>query len=142
MPSKADTSSTVSWNWGGGAPGGKVAETKEHGDIAIQSRKGNTIQKKAEPGNPAVHVERSGNDVVKKARELNVEKGSSSSKKREHKDDKEDTGNRRITGNAQGKDVKKQKTEKKSTKTDKEEYKGCRGEGEERRREERRGGRG
>ena len=120
LPGKADTSSVVSWNWGGGAPGGKVAEIKEHGDIAIQSKKGNTIKKKAEPGNPAVHVERSGNDVVKKASELNVEeKASSSSKKREHKDDKDDVGDGPVTENTPGKDVKKQKTEKKSMKTDK-----------------------
>jgi Hypervirulence associated proteins TUDOR domain len=120
LPGKADTSSVVSWNWGGGAPGGKVAETKEHGDIAIQSKKGNTIKKKAEPGNPAVHVEHSGNNVVKKASELNVEeKASSSSKKREHKDDKDDVGDGPVTDYTQGKDVKKQKTEKKSMKTDK-----------------------
>ena len=120
---KADEDLTVSWNWGSGAPGGKVAETKEHGEIAIQSKRGNTIKKNAEPGNPAVHIERSGNDVVKKASELNVEEkasGSSSSKKREHKDDKEEEeGDGPITENAEGKDVKKQKTEKKSTKTDK-----------------------
>jgi hypothetical protein len=120
LPGKADSNSVVSWNWGGGAPGGKVAETKEHGDIAIQSKKGNTIKKKAELGNPAVHVERSGNDVVKKASELNIEeKASSSSKKREHKDDKDDVGDGPVTENTQGKDVKKQKTEKKSMKTDK-----------------------
>jgi hypothetical protein len=113
--------SLVSWNWGSGAPGGKVAETKEHGEIAIQSKRGNTIKKNAEPGNPAVHIARSGNDVVKKASELNVEeKASGSSKKREHKDDNEEGGaDGPITENAEGKDVKKQKTEKKSTKTEK-----------------------
>ena len=121
MLGKADTKLTVSWNWGGGAPGGKVAETKEHGEISIQSKRGNTIKKNAEPGNPAVHIERSGNDVVKKASELNVEEkaSGSNSKKREHKDDKKEEGDGPITENAEGKDVKKQKTEKKSTKTDK-----------------------
>lgn len=121
LPCKADQKCTVSWNWGGGAPGGKVAETKEHGEIAIQSKRGNTIKKHAEPGNPAVHIERSGNDVVKRASELNVEEkaSTSSSKKREHKDGKDDEGDGPVTENAQGKDVKKQKTEKKSTKTDK-----------------------
>ena len=105
----------VSWNWGGGAPGGKVAETKEHGEIAIQSKRGNTIKKNAEPDNPAVHIARSGNDVVKRASELNVEEKASGSngKKREAEDEGP------ITENAEGKDVKKQKTEKKSTKTDK-----------------------
>lgn len=63
----------VSWNWGSGAPGGTVAETKKEGEIAITSKRGNKIKKNAEPSNPAVHVERSGNDVVKKASELNIE---------------------------------------------------------------------
>jgi len=111
-PEKGDK---VSWNWGGGAPGGKVAETKEHGEIAIQSKKGNTIKKNASPDNPAVHIERSGNDVVKRANELNIEEKASGSngKKRDHEADADGP----ITENADGKDVKKQKTEKKSTKT-------------------------
>ncbi len=111
---QADISTAVSWNWGSGAPGGKVAETKDHGEIAIQSKKGNTIKKNAEPDNPAVHIARSGNDVVKRASELNVEEKASRSngKKREAQDDGP------ITENAEGKDVKKQKTEKKSTKSD------------------------
>lgn len=66
-----------------------------------------------------MHIERSGNDVVKRASELNVEEkasDSASSKKREHK---KEEGNGTITENAEGKDVKKQKTEKKSVKTGK-----------------------
>ncbi|KAI1770134.1 hypothetical protein F4818DRAFT_434060 [Hypoxylon cercidicola] len=69
-PEKGDT---VSWNWGGGAPGGTVAETKDQGAIEIKSKRGNTIKKKADPEDPAVHIERSGNDVVKRASELTVE---------------------------------------------------------------------
>ncbi|KAI4861691.1 hypothetical protein F4820DRAFT_464504 [Hypoxylon rubiginosum] len=69
-PEKGDQ---VSWKWGGGAPEGTVAETKDHGAIEIKSKRGNTIKKKADPGNPAVHIERSGNDVVKRASELTVE---------------------------------------------------------------------
>lgn len=65
--------SVVSWNWGAGQPGGTVAETKKEGEIAITSKRGNKIKKNAEPSDPAVHVERSGNDVVKRASELNVE---------------------------------------------------------------------
>src|SRR5947209_7799861 len=106
---------TVSWNWGGGAPGGKVAETKYHGEIAIQSKRGNTIKKNATPDNPAVRIERSGNNVVKRASELNIEEkasDSAKSKKRKHKNE----GDGPITENAEGKDVKKQKTEKKSVK--------------------------
>lgn len=91
------THCVVSWNWGGGAPGGKVAEKKTEGEIAIKSKRGNTIKKNAEPNNPAVHIERSGNDVVKKASELNIEKKASSggkkkddSKKRKADDEEED----------------------------------------------------
>jgi len=66
----------ASWQWGGGRPGGTVAEVKEQGEIAIQSKKGNTIKKNASPDNPAVHLSRPGNDVVKRASELDVdEKG-------------------------------------------------------------------
>ncbi|KAL7619482.1 hypothetical protein AAE478_010021 [Parahypoxylon ruwenzoriense] len=63
----------VSWNWGGGAPAGTVAETKDQGEIAIKSQRGNTVKRKADPSNPAVRIERSGNDVVKRASELTVE---------------------------------------------------------------------
>ena len=84
----------VAWSWGGGAPSGKVANKKEEGEIAIQSKRGNTIKKNADPENPAVHISRSGNDVVKRASELEIkEKGSGNkgqqngeSKKRENED--------------------------------------------------------
>ncbi|KAI0005596.1 hypothetical protein F4779DRAFT_621035 [Xylariaceae sp. FL0662B] len=69
-PEKGDK---VSWNWGGSAPGGTVAETKDAGSVAVTSKRGNTIRKKAAPGDPAVRIERSGNDVVKRASELTVE---------------------------------------------------------------------
>ncbi|OTB00326.1 hypothetical protein M426DRAFT_324374 [Hypoxylon sp. CI-4A] len=76
----------VSWNWGGGAPGGTVAETKDHGAIEIKSKRGNTIKKKADPSNPAAHIERSGNDVVKRSSELTVEeKGNKAGTKRKPK---------------------------------------------------------
>ncbi|GAP85108.1 putative hmg-i hmg-y DNA-binding conserved site protein [Rosellinia necatrix] len=71
--SKVKQGDKVSWNWGGGAPAGTVAETKDEGEIAIQSKRGNTIKKNASPDDPAVHVERSGNDVVKRASELTVQ---------------------------------------------------------------------
>ena len=45
----------------------------KEGEIAIQSNKGNTIKKNADPDDPAVHVSRQGNDVVKRAHELEVE---------------------------------------------------------------------
>ncbi|KAK3112997.1 hypothetical protein LTR53_010144 [Teratosphaeriaceae sp. CCFEE 6253] len=63
----------VSWPWGGGAPGGTVGEVKEHGELTVKSKKGNEIKKKADPEDPAVKIVRSGNDVVKRAHELDVE---------------------------------------------------------------------
>ncbi|MCJ1270113.1 Activating transcription factor 7-interacting protein 1 [Lobaria immixta] len=65
--------SLVSWQYGGGQPSGVVAEKKTEGEVAVTSKRGNTIKRKAEPDNPAVHVARSGNDVVKKMSEVEVE---------------------------------------------------------------------
>jgi len=109
----------VSWNWGGGAPGGTVAEKKTEGEIAIKSKKGNTIKKNASKDNPAVHIERSGNDVVKRVSELNeVKKGSGAGgkgkRKHEDEDKQEDEDEKekeekqdddKIEKNKQGKDV-------------------------------------
>ncbi|KAI0468230.1 hypothetical protein F4859DRAFT_517418 [Xylaria cf. heliscus] len=75
------STSLVSWNWGGGAPGGTVTETKDKGEITIKSKLGNTIKKNASSNNPAVHVERSGNDVVKRASELTVDEKASETNK-------------------------------------------------------------
>ncbi|KEF61397.1 uncharacterized protein A1O9_02963 [Exophiala aquamarina CBS 119918] len=138
----------VTWNWGSGQPGGTVAETKTEGDIAITSKRGNKVKKNAEPSNPAVHVERSGNDVVKKASELNVvEKANGSSgtdgkqepktesnagDKRKHdetekdsdKADKpEDRADKPLEENADGKTVKAKDNNKKQKKEAKEEKK-------------------
>jgi Hypervirulence associated proteins TUDOR domain len=100
----------VSWPWGSGAPGGTVAEKKTHGEIAIKSKRGNTIKKNASPDNPAVHIERSGNDVVKRVSEVNVEKKASGGQKRKsgHKGQDEDGGGEGddgLTKNEEGKDV-------------------------------------
>jgi len=101
-PEKGDK---VSWNWGNGAPGGTVAEKKTEGEVAIKTKRGNTVKKNAEPDNPAVRIERSGNDVVKKASELNIEEKASGSndKKREHEDDEAEAP---LVENEQGKEVK------------------------------------
>ncbi|KAI1148478.1 hypothetical protein F4825DRAFT_454418 [Nemania diffusa] len=123
-PEKPQKGDKVSWSWGGGAPGGTVAETKDEGEIAIKSKRGNTIKKNASPDNPAVHIERSGNDVVKRASELTVEKkgsknknkggnGSSSSKRKagsqEHENERDEASDSEDphTTNKQGKEVKK-----------------------------------
>ncbi|KAK4687950.1 hypothetical protein P7C73_g2161, partial [Tremellales sp. Uapishka_1] len=60
----------VSWNWGSSQPSGTVAEVKE-GRAEVKSNKGNTIAKNGTEDDPAVVIERSGNNVVKLAHELN-----------------------------------------------------------------------
>ena len=64
---------TVSWNWNGSAPGGEVAEKKEEGEVSVQSKRGNTIKKAAKPDDPAIALDRPGNNVVKNQSELNVD---------------------------------------------------------------------
>ncbi|KAK5044865.1 hypothetical protein LTR84_010403 [Exophiala bonariae] len=113
-PEKGDK---VMWNWGSGQPGGTVAETKTEGEIAITSKKGNKIKKNAEPGNPAVHVERSGNDVVKKASELNVEEkanGSSGSSDKKEEKSESNTGDKRKHDETEKNGDKEEKTEDKA----------------------------
>ncbi|MCJ1291441.1 hypothetical protein MMC34_002984 [Xylographa carneopallida] len=74
MPSETpEKGDQVSWNYGGSKPSGEVAEKKTEGEVAVTSKKGNTIKRKGEPENPAVAIAREGNDVVKKQSELTVE---------------------------------------------------------------------
>jgi len=61
----------VSWKWGAASPSGTVSEVKP-GEVTVTSHKGNDISKTGDESDPAVHIERSGNDVVKKASELTV----------------------------------------------------------------------
>ncbi|KAL9130888.1 MAG: hypothetical protein Q9217_001038 [Psora testacea] len=63
----------ASWNWNGAQPEGEVAEKKTEGEVSIQSKRGNTIRKPAQQDDPAIHLSRPGNDVVKNASELQVE---------------------------------------------------------------------
>ena len=65
--------SAASWSWNGSHPSGEVAEKKTDGDLAIKSSRGNTIKASGSPSDPAVHLARSGNDVVKKQSDLDVE---------------------------------------------------------------------
>lgn len=78
----------VSWNWNGNHPSGVASEIKA-GEVTVVSHRGNEISKTGTESDPAVHIERSGNDVVKLASELHVEKKSeqngSSDKKEEPK---------------------------------------------------------
>ena len=60
---------TVSWKFGAGQGTGTVGEIKTQGQLEIQSN-GKSVKRNADPSNPAVHVEREGNDVVKRMSEL------------------------------------------------------------------------
>ncbi|OTA53892.1 hypothetical protein K449DRAFT_469788 [Hypoxylon sp. EC38] len=70
---KPEQGDKVSWNWGGGAPSGTVAEVEDKGAIEIKTKRGNTVKRNADPNNPAVRIKRSGNDVAKRSSELTVE---------------------------------------------------------------------
>ncbi|KAK1051730.1 hypothetical protein LTR74_016695 [Friedmanniomyces endolithicus] len=94
----------VSWQWSGGRPGGTVDEVKDHGELSVTSKKGNEIKKKADPEDPAVKISRPGNDVVKRAHELEIdekgpgnEAGASEEKKDEPKDAEAANGNASST---------------------------------------------
>jgi hypothetical protein len=80
----------VLWNWDSGAPEGKIADTKDHGDVAIESKRGDITKKNAAPDNLAVHIELNDEEKVS---------DSASSKKCEHK---KEEGDRTITENAEG----------------------------------------
>ncbi|KAK3687779.1 hypothetical protein B0T22DRAFT_458001 [Podospora appendiculata] len=100
--SEPEVGDKVSWNWGNGHPAGTVAEVAHEGDLSIKTQRGNTVTKNADPDNPAVRVERSANDVVKRASELTVDqKGAGGPgdegdgdkpKSKEDDDDKKDEG--------------------------------------------------
>lgn len=67
----------VSWKWGSGNPSGTVAEIKTSGKLEIETA-GKKVHKNSDAENPAVHVAREGNDVVKRASELTKENGAAS----------------------------------------------------------------
>ena len=83
----------VSWHWNGSTPSGKAAEVKA-GEVSVTSKRGNEIKKSGDEQNPAVHIERSGHDVVKTANELNIESkgkvGSSEKEKKKEDVDREE----------------------------------------------------
>jgi len=91
----------VSWKWGSGKPSGTVDNVVKEGDISITSDKGNVIKKNASPENPAVHVAREGNDVVKRASELTVEDKANGADKSSDKTADEEAG-QKETGQANG----------------------------------------
>ncbi|KJY00530.1 hypothetical protein TI39_contig323g00032 [Zymoseptoria brevis] len=108
----------VSWQWSGSRPGGEVAEVKDQGKVEIETKRGNTVHKNAEPDNPAVKISRSGNDVVKKASELKVDKEGDKhkeapgdektvSKDEAEKSDKKDDEKKKENGDAETGDKRK-----------------------------------
>jgi len=72
MSAQVQQGDKVSWNWNGNHPSGTVGEVKA-GEVTVTSHRGNEISKTGDESNPAVHIERSGNDVVKTANELDIE---------------------------------------------------------------------
>lgn len=108
----------VSWKWGNGHPDGTAAEVKA-GEVTVTSHRGNEIKKTGDESNPAVHVERSGNDVVKLANELEIEdKGEGEGEKGEKvvDDDKEEGGE---TNDDPKEEEEKEETNDKSTEEEK-----------------------
>jgi hypothetical protein len=101
----------VSWQWGGGKPGGVASEVATEGELTMETKNGNTVKKNADPENPAVRVERSGHDVVKRASELEIEE-----KGENHTDDKKDDGEKKDS-----EDDKKDSEEKSDEKSDEKE---------------------
>ncbi|EMC92945.1 hypothetical protein BAUCODRAFT_37852 [Baudoinia panamericana UAMH 10762] len=93
MPEEIKEGDQVSWQWSGGRPGGEAAEVKEQGEMKITTKKGNEVKKNADPENPAVKIKRSGQDVVKKASELDVEESSGKKDGGDGKTDEKDEPN-------------------------------------------------
>jgi len=96
----------VTWNWGNGKPGGVVAEVRTEGELAIKTA-GKTVKKNADPENPALHVERSGNDVFKRASELNKEVDADDRGEEEKDAENGEKGETAFEKNDDGKGIKK-----------------------------------
>ena len=58
-----------------------MGEKKTEGEVSVTSHRGNTIRKSADLDDPAITIERFGNDVVKKASEVEVDEKASKNKK-------------------------------------------------------------
>lgn len=112
----------VSWQWGGGAPGGTASEVATEGELKMETKSGNEVKKNADPENPAVRVERSGHDVVKRASELDVEEEGPKHKDGEDKKDEGEKNGEEKNGEEKDEaksDEKKDGEEKKDDKEDK-----------------------
>ncbi|PTB77596.1 hypothetical protein M440DRAFT_1400531 [Trichoderma longibrachiatum ATCC 18648] len=61
---------TVSWNWGGGQPKGKVKEVNPD-ETTVQTKKGSNVTRKGDKEDPAVVLDTGKTDAVKLSHELN-----------------------------------------------------------------------
>jgi hypothetical protein len=109
---------SVSWNWGAGHPAGTVADIATHDQLSIES-KGKKIHKNASPSNPAVHVSRSGNDVLKRASELTKE--SSGGEEASHHEGKAQGKEKAASTTRNGEKHTREKTESEEQETESEE---------------------
>jgi hypothetical protein len=75
----------------GNQPSGTVAEVKA-GEASVTSYSENEIKKTGNEEDSAVHIEQSGNDVVKKASELNIEERASGDAKMDEKEEAKHVG--------------------------------------------------
>ncbi|KAF7561148.1 hypothetical protein G7046_g2980 [Stylonectria norvegica] len=66
-PKKGDT---VSWNWGGGQPEGKVLDVKGE-QTSITTKNGNEVSRKGKPDDPAVVLDAGKSKAIKLNHELN-----------------------------------------------------------------------
>lgn len=81
---------TVSYQWGGGKPGGTVTDKATDGAVTMETKNGNEVKKKGDSDNPALYISRdSGHDVVKKSSEVEIDEKGSGNK---GGDEKEDAG--------------------------------------------------
>lgn len=107
MADQVQEGDKVSWSWNGSNPSGTAAEVKP-GEVTVTSHRGNEISKTGDEENPAVHIERNGNDVVKKASELDVEKkteDSSSTNQNGNEEKDEEKGDKENGEKAEKKDT-------------------------------------
>lgn len=122
---------SVQWNWGAtGKPQGVASEVVA--DKLTITSKGKQVSKNGDEENPAVHVSREGNDVVKRAAELHViEKGDGEGPEpdeagvvgQEAKDKmnekKEENGQKKIVGKEGGADIEKKEAQQEEKTKDK-----------------------
>ena len=108
IPEKGDQ---VSWQWAGGRPTGEVVDVKE-GETQIKSKNGNTIARHGSEADPVVKIvsDSTGNMVLKKAKEVDVEAKNTSTTKSDNKSHGEKRKESETPTKADDSSPKKQKT--------------------------------